>query len=132
MERHDFQQKTSNMKQDMMSVIEVIKNLKQRGYIENIYARYDHFACCDGLVQLVPPNFSVDDLIRVGNSTDPDDQSIIYAITGYVDNEVHKGIYVESYGIYHETMSPAMAEHIKLSRQQQLKEYQEQNHEQLL
>lgn len=95
----------------MIGLAETLKKLEEKGYTENLSARYDHFEAQSGRVQLYPDDFVVDHLIRFENTSDPDDQSVLYAISAPAHGV--KGVYVESYGTYHEELSPIMLEAIK-------------------
>ncbi|MCB0348442.1 MAG: hypothetical protein KDD37_06375 [Bdellovibrionales bacterium] len=46
-------------------------------------------------------NFKIDKIIRMDVMTDPDDQSIVYAISS-LDNKT-KGVLINSYGMYSDT-----------------------------
>lgn len=116
-ENSEIQKIVQEQQKDTMAMTNIISYLKQHGYSEDLYLKYDHFACRESKMQIYPKDFHIDDLIRVDNLTDPDDQSLIYAIHANVDGKRIKGIYVESYGLYHENMSIAMMERIKACRQ---------------
>ena len=90
----------------MASLSETIRQLEKEGYDENLSVKYDHFACPRGGVELFPEEFEVDKVVRFENTSDPDDQSILYAISS-PEKDI-KGLYVESYGLYHEELSPKM------------------------
>lgn len=88
---------------DISPLTEKIKNLEAKGYIENLIPRYDHFDCQNGTVKLYPNSFTIDKTIRFENTSDPEDQSILYAISS--EEFDLKGIYIESYGLYHDDLS---------------------------
>lgn len=113
-------EKTKKNFADTMSARKVIASLKEKGYTKDFYLKYDHFLDQDHTSKLFPENFSVDQMIRLENNTDPDDQSIVYAIRGLGSHKDVMGTFVESYGLYHDDMSPAMTEHLKRCRQQQI------------
>lgn len=95
----------------MTSVSESIRQLVSQGYTENLSARVDHFECCSGSHKIYPQDVRVDKMLRFENASDPDDQSIIYAISSIKDGL--KGIYVEAYGIYQDEVSKDMLERLK-------------------
>ncbi len=90
----------------MMSLYQMVTQLEHSGYSENLGARGDHFEARSGEIKLYPKDFVVDKVLRFENTSDPDDQAIIYAISAQ-DKGV-KGIYVDSYGIYQDSISPEL------------------------
>jgi len=95
----------------MQSLYEMIHQLEVRGYSENLGARVDHFEYQSGKMKLFPQDFVVDKLYRYESTSDPDDTAIVYAISS--PSKGVKGVYVESYGIYQDDLSPEMLERIK-------------------
>ncbi len=90
---------------------EAMKHLHQRGYDKNLVLKFDHFEIDSGQEKIYPNEFTVDEAVRFENASDPDDQSILYAISSGSHNI--KGLYLESYGLYHEDVSRAMMEKLK-------------------
>lgn len=95
----------------MTSLADTIHKWEQRGYTENLVPRRDHFAVRSGEVEIFPKEFVVDKVVRFDNSSDPDDQAILYAIS--VPTKNIKGIYVDSYGSYHDDLSSEMLKRIQ-------------------
>lgn len=95
----------------MLQPLEALKEFERDGYDKNLVARYDHFELDSGAERAGPEDFEVDEIVRFENTSDPDDQSILYAISS---RHGWKGLYLESYGLYHEDFSTEMLE--KLSR----------------
>lgn len=95
----------------MLQLHEGINYLRKLGYVENLTSHYDHFECRSGEIKLMPSDFSVDGMMRFENTSDPDDQSILYAISS--NDGKTKGAYVDSYGLYHEDLSPEIIERFK-------------------
>lgn len=95
----------------MVTLTDAIHQLEDKGYTENLSPRFDHFECQDGKVRLYSSDFEVDEVIRFENSSDPDDQSILYAISS--KEQELKGIFVESYGFYHNDLSPEILQKLK-------------------
>ncbi len=98
----------------MINMADAIRTLEKRGYTENLVPKFDHLTCQNGQIALYPKEFFIDEILRFEVASDPDDNSILYAITCRDKNI--KGIYVESYGVYHEELSEAMLERIKFCR----------------
>jgi len=87
----------------MMQLSDALHCLQEAGYVENLIPRYDHFEARSGEIRIDPADITIDDILRFENTSDPDDQSIAYAITSRKNGV--KGIYVESYGLYHDDLS---------------------------
>jgi hypothetical protein len=96
----------------MGSPTEAIKELEKRGYTENFMPRFDHLEANSGQDKISPEEFEVDEILRFENTSDPDDQSILYAISS--PSHGLKGTYLESYGPNQNDYSPAMLD--RLSR----------------
>lgn len=96
----------------MLQPIEAIEDLQKDGYDQNLVARFDHFELRSGADKAYPNEFEVDEVVRFENTSDPSDQSILYAISS--PSHGWKGIYLESYGLYHDDLSTEMIE--KLGR----------------
>ena len=105
---HATQQAGTGFMKDMS---EILRILQGKGYTENIVPRYDHFEVKEGTFKLFPKDFEVDEIVRYENASDPDDQSILYAITS--EKNHLKGVYIESYGIYQDELSQPMIERLK-------------------
>ena len=88
---------------EMPSMTDVVRDLQGKGYRENLVPRFDHFSCQSEKFQLYPNDLKLDQVVRFENTSDPDDQSILYAISS--KSRPLKGIYIESYGLYHENLS---------------------------
>lgn len=99
---------------DMMGLQDTIRELQKKGYKENFAPCYDHLTFGSGYIKVYPRDIIFDEIFRFENSSDPDDQSILYAISYPALNI--KGLLVESYGLYHDELSNAMIERIKFSR----------------
>ena len=95
----------------MLQLTEGLTFFESEGYTENLIACFDHFECQSGAVKLYPSDFKVDGVMRFENTSDPDDQSILYAISSN-DGKI-KGAYVESYGLYHDELAPEMIDRFK-------------------
>ena len=95
----------------MQQPSEAISYFEKKGYNKNLVPRFDHFEVDSGKEKLFPGEFEVDDMVRFENTSDPDDQSILYAITSA--SHGIKGLFLESYGIYTEELSRSMVEKLK-------------------
>ena len=82
------------------SLVEAINGLKAQGYTEDFNLKGDYLDCNNGKYQLSPDDFKVDKVFRFEGESDPEDQSVLYAISSEKFNI--KGVLVNAYGIYSE------------------------------
>lgn len=97
--------------EDDLGLTKALADLKAKGYSENFVPCYDHFVYGDEKIELYPHDLFFDDVIRFEDLSAPEGQSILYAISSPKKNV--KGIYVESYGLYHDNLSSSMIERMK-------------------
>lgn len=95
----------------MVSLTDVIHDLQRKGYVENLTPKFDHFECQSGKFKLYPGEIEIDKVIRFENASDPDDQAILFAICSKLQGL--KGVYVDSYGLQHDELSPAVLGKLK-------------------
>lgn len=93
------------------SLTNSIKELQKKGYKENFVPKYDHFVYGGDKFELYPHDLFFDEVLRFEDSSDPDGQSILFAISSPTKNI--KGIYVDSYGLNHDDLSPSVIERMK-------------------
>lgn len=98
----------------MPSVRDILKRLQDKGYTTNLIPRFDHFESDCGTHHFGPNEFVVDEVLRFENTSDPDDQAILYAISS--PRQGIKGVYIDSYGFYHDELSSAMLQHLRKHR----------------
>lgn len=102
----------------MEDIPEMLRWLEGKGYTANLVPRYDHFEANDGAIRIYPRDFVVDELLRYENTSDPDDQAAVYAISSKSSGV--KGVYVEAYGIYQDELSARMIDRLKRHRHLEL------------
>lgn len=95
----------------MVSLADTLRKIQSKGYGENLTSKVDHFEARSGEIKLYPVDFKVDEIVRFENTSDPDDQAILYAVSS--EKKGVKGIFVESFGVYNEELSPEMTECLK-------------------
>ncbi len=95
----------------MMPLVDALHKLQSKGYVENLTPKFDHFECRSGEIKVYPDDMLIDHVYRFENTSDPDDQSIAYAVS--CPKAGIKGVYVESYGLYHEELSEEMIQKFK-------------------
>lgn len=96
---------------EMPGLSGAIKDLQSKGYKENLTLNFDHFFYGPDKIKLYPHEIFFDEVLRFENSSDPDDQSILYAISAPAKNI--KGLSVDSYGLYHDSLSSSMIDRMK-------------------
>ena len=78
------------------TLTEAITDLQQRGYTDDLTAAESCLICDARGIHLDPVQFEIDEFHRFEGMNDPDDQSIVYAISSK-DHGI-KGILVNAYG----------------------------------
>ena len=100
-----------NLVDDDLGLKKTIEDLKAKGYTENFVPCYDHFVYGDEKNELFPHDIFFYDVIRFEDLSAPEGQAILYAISS--PNKNVKGLYIESYGPYHDNLSASMIERMK-------------------
>ena len=94
------------------TVTEAVNDLVKRGYSENFGAGNECIVCDVKNPSLNPDEFEIDEIYRFEGDSDPADETIVYAISSY-DHNI-KGILVNAFGPYSETLSNKMIEKLKV------------------
>jgi hypothetical protein len=94
------------MMENYDTMVEALSTLKQQGYTEDFNLDKNCLACRQGLFKVNPDEFQIDKFFRFEGASNPDDSSILYAIS----SEAHgiKGTLVNAYGIYSDAMTDEM------------------------
>jgi len=97
---------------DYSSLLEAISGLKKEGYVEDLNLQKDFIEHTKGNFKIFHDEFMIDKYFRFDENSDPDNQSIIYAIS----SEKHhlKGILVNAYGLYAESMANEMLDKLRV------------------
>lgn len=82
-----------------------IQGLKKDGYEYDFNLHPDVIECADLRQKFGPDEFHVDAVYRFEGATNPDDSSVLYAISAKAGL---KGLLVDAYGVYAESISPEM------------------------
>jgi hypothetical protein len=93
------------------TLTEALNGLKKRDYTENLNLKPYCIECPSLALQLYPEDFTIDEYYRFEGNSDPDDNSIVYAISA---KDGLKGVLVDAYGVYSENMTPEMALKLKV------------------
>jgi len=85
--------------------------LKRDGYIHDFNIHPEWIECPPLKLRLAPPEFHVDHVYRFEGMSNPDDNSVLFAIQS---SEGVKGLLVDAYGLYAESLSPIMIGKLKI------------------
>jgi hypothetical protein len=94
------------------NLLEAINGLRKEGYTEDFNLQNHCLGCRGGEYEILHDEFEVDKFYRFDVNTDPDDQSIIYAISSA--KYKLKGILINAYGIYAEPTTNEILEKLKM------------------
>lgn len=92
---------------------EAINDLKKRGYTEDFNLRPHCLECSALDLQLSPEDFAVDEFHRFEGMSNPDDNSIVFAISS---RQGVKGTLVDAYGVYADNLTDAMVRKLVIRR----------------
>lgn len=90
------------------TLLEAIEALKLQGYTEDFNLQRHCLECRVKKIQLMPDEFDIDKVFRFYGPSDPDDESILYAISSSKHNL--KGLLVNGYGISADIPTQEMVE----------------------
>jgi hypothetical protein len=85
--------------------------LKASGYKDDLKLGADSIECQSRNMRLTPEDFHVDQVYRFEGMTNPDDSAVMYAISS---PKGVKGLLVDAYGAYSESISPAMIDKLRI------------------
>ena len=100
-----------NQKSHYDTLSAAISGLKDRGYTLDFNLSKDQLHCKDPDLNLSIEHFQIDEFHRFEGDSNPDDMSIIYAISSL---EGHKGVLVSAFGTYADSVSAAMLLKLKV------------------
>ncbi len=94
------------------TLTDALQDLRGRGFTHNFNLESDALHCPELDLRLHPEHFTIDEQYRFEGMSDPDDNDILYAISS--DTGV-KGVLVNAYGPYADTLSAGMAAKLSLA-----------------
>ncbi len=92
------------------SLVDALDDLHKRGYESHFEIETACLYCGDLDLRLYPEEFKVDEVHRFEGDSNPEDNVVLYAITG--SNGV-KGTLVDGYGVYSENLTFDMAKKLQ-------------------
>lgn len=90
------------------TLLQAIDALRRQGYTQDFNLKEDCLWCEVGAINLYPYDFEIDKVFRFFGPSDPDDESILYAISS--DRFNLKGIMVNGYGVSADPLTQEMVE----------------------
>ena len=94
------------------SLVDALADLRKRGYEADFETEPFCLYCGEIDIRLSPESFNVDEVYRFEGDSNPDDSSVLYAIsssTGVM------GILIDAYGVYVENLSFDMARKLQIN-----------------
>jgi hypothetical protein len=104
------------MRRYYTSVSEATSDLTKRGYTENFILKPEYLESNSLQLKLHPEDFKIDEFYRFEGMSNPDDNSIVFAISS---KDGVKGVLVDAYGVYSESLNEAMIQKLSINRQAQ-------------
>ncbi len=90
---------------------EAIEDLKKHGYTEDLNLQSNCVECKALGYEMMAQDFEVDQIFRFEGDSNPDDSSILYAISS--EKFELKGLLVDAYGTYSEAPNAEMIEKLR-------------------
>lgn len=88
-----------------------LEELKKQGYTRDFNLQEEAIECSSSKDKFQPAQFTIVGAYRFEGMSNPDDNSVLYAIE--TDNG-DKGTLVDAYGTYSQAISPEMAQKLKV------------------
>ena len=95
------------------TISQAMTALKQQGYVNDFNLHPEWIECPSLNRRFGPQHFHVDEVHRFEGMTNPDDSSVLFAISS---SDGVKGLLVDAYGPYSDSLSPLMIEKLTIDR----------------
>jgi hypothetical protein len=99
------------MEESFGTLSETINGLKEEGYTLDFNLGKECIICHQQNTALSPEDFEIDKVYRFEGESNPDDESILYAISSKITGE--KGLLVNGYGISSDDASSVLVEKLQ-------------------
>ncbi len=96
-----------------VTLTEALTALKKQGYTVDFNLRENCIVCSENRYQIEPEDFVIDKSFRFDEDENPSDQAVVYAISS--DKHGVKGVLVNGYGLYSDTLTNSMLEKLSFS-----------------
>ena len=93
------------------TLVEAINDLKAEGYSEDLNLKSNCVACPAKGFEMLADEFTVDAVYRFEGDSNPDDSSVLYAISS--EKYALKGILIDAYGAYADPLTTEMIQKLK-------------------
>ena len=97
-----------------VTLSETMNELRKEGYVEDFNLLQNCLECRNGQFKVFADEFKVDKYYRFEGASNPSDAAILYAISS--DTRGLKGVLVNAYGIYSETVTDEMLEKLEMRK----------------
>ncbi|CAN5625293.1 hypothetical protein BH10BAC5_BH10BAC5_03170 [soil metagenome] len=104
----------SSLKESYGTLSETINGLNKLGYIHDFNIQEDCLVCLQTKTTLSPDDFQIDKVYRFEGASNPDDQSILYAISS--SKYDIKGTLVNGYGISSDETTSKLIEKLQTNK----------------
>lgn len=101
------------MKRDYETLSEAMNDLQKRGYSEDLNLKSNCIECRNQQMEIMADEFMVDEVYRFEGDTNPDDSSILFAISS--EKYKLKGVLVDAYGAYADPLTTDMIQKLRYS-----------------
>jgi hypothetical protein len=91
-----------------------MNELRKEGYVEDFNLQQNCLECRHGQFKVFADEFKIDKFFRFEGQSNPSDSAILYAISS--DKHNLKGVLVNAYGIYSETITDEMLEKLEMRK----------------
>lgn len=98
------------------TLIDAFNDLKTRGYSNDFNLQPEAIECSPLNLKLRPEDFHVDEIYRFEGLTDPDDSTILFAVSSTAGV---KGVIVDAYGAYADSLSHGMLQRLRVDSKTQ-------------
>ena len=95
------------------TMLEAINQLKTKGYTLDFNLQPNALECKSLNTKIQPCDFIIDEFHRFEGASNPDDNSIVYAISS---NSGLKGLLVDAYGVYADALTEEMVQKLQIRR----------------
>lgn len=95
------------------TLTDTLNTLSKEGYVLDFNLKSDCVECKSLNLQLYPADFIIDKFFRFEGASNPDDSSIVYAISS---KDGLKGTLIDAYGVYADSLTTEMINKLKFKR----------------
>jgi len=103
---------TSQPNRTYESLIDALVDLKHRGYTIDFRKEPDCLYCYALDLWIAPEQFNIDEFYLFYEYSNPDDTSVLYAISSYTGI---KGTLIDAYGAYADSLDFVLARHVAVN-----------------